>query len=90
MADEPKGRVEIIMPGEERSAMRVWVATNSHEIRVVKLSPLQSFGVAIGLLLVLWLGFLFLSGVFLILAPFALLVAAGAYIAGLLGFKRPS
>lgn len=90
MAEEPKGRVEIIMPGEEQSAMRVWVATSSSGVKIVKLGPLQSLAVAIGLLLILWLGFLFLSGVFLIIAPFAIVIAAGAYIAGLLGFRRPS
>jgi hypothetical protein len=89
MADEPKGRVEIIMPGEERSAARLWVATGSNEVKFVKLGPLQSLAVAVGALLFLWLGFLFLSGVFLILAPIALVLGAGAYIAGLLGFRRP-
>jgi len=89
MTKEPEGRVEIIMPGEERSAMRVWVATNSHEIKVVKLGPLQSLAIGIVILLILWLGFLFLSGVFLIVAPIALVAAAVAYVAGRLGVRRP-
>lgn len=88
MSDEPKGRVEIVLPGEEPSA-RVWVATGSQTIRVVKLGPLQSFALAVVALLLLWLGFLFLSGVFLVVAPIALAAAAVAYVAGRLGFRRP-
>lgn len=88
MADKLKGRIEIIMPGEEHSAIRVWVATNSNAIKVVKLGPLQSFAVLVGLLIFLWLGFLFMSGVLLIMVPLVIVIAAGAYLIGLLGFRR--
>jgi hypothetical protein len=64
------------------------VATNSNEIKVIKLGPLQSFAVLVGLLILLWLGLLFMSGVLLIIAPFAIAIAAGAYLLGLLGFRR--
>ena len=88
MTDEPKGRVEIILPGEESSAGRMWVVTNNSEIKVIKLSALQSVGVAIGLLVFLFLGFTLLSGAFMMMLLFAVVAGAGAYIAGLLGFKK--
>jgi hypothetical protein len=89
MTDAPNGRIEIVMPGNEHSAVRVWVATNSAEVRIVKLGPFGTFLVIFGLLAVLWLGFLFMSGVLLIVVPFFIAIALGAYLIGLLGFHRP-
>lgn len=89
MDEEPKGRVEIILPGEESEASRVWVATNTTQIKVIKLSPGQSLVVAAGLLLFLFLGFTLLSGAFLIMLFFAVIAGAVAYVAGKLGLKKP-
>ncbi len=89
MAEAPKGRIEFVMPGDEHSAIRVWMATNSRELRVVRLGPLQSFLVFVGLLTFLWLGVVFMSGVLLIFIPLVIAVVAGAYLVGLLGFHRP-
>ena len=51
MNEEPKGRVEIILPGEETDASRIWVATGAGRVKVVKLSPWQSLIVTAALLL---------------------------------------
>ena len=34
MDEEPKGRVEIILPGEETEASRLWVATGAGRVKV--------------------------------------------------------
>jgi hypothetical protein len=89
MDEEPKGRVEIILPGEETEASRLWVATGAGRIRVVKLSPWQSLIVTAALLLFLFIGFTLLSGAFLVLLLIAVVVGGFAYLAGLLGLRRP-
>ncbi|MCQ4189026.1 MULTISPECIES: hypothetical protein [Methylocystis] len=89
MTEEPKGRVEIILPGEETDASRIWVATGAGRVRVVKLSPWQSLIVTAALLLLLFIGFTLLSGAFLVLLVIAVAAAGVAYLAGLLGLRRP-
>lgn len=89
MDEEPKGRVEIILPGEETEASRLWVATGAGRVRVVKLSPWQSLIVTAALLLFLFIGFTVLSGAFLVLLLIAVVVGGFAYLAGLLGLRRP-
>ncbi|TLG76876.1 hypothetical protein [Methylocystis sp. B8] len=89
MDEEPKGRVEIILPGEETEASRLWVATGAGRIKVVKLSPWQSLIVTAALLLFLFIGFTLLSGAFLVLLLIAVVVGGFAYLAGLLGLRRP-
>jgi hypothetical protein len=89
MNEEPKGRVEIILPGEETEASRLWVATGAGRVKVVKLSPLQSLIVTAALLLFLFIGFTLLSGAFLILLLIAIVAGGFAYLAGLLGLRRP-
>jgi hypothetical protein len=89
MTEEPKGRVEIILPGEESTASRLWVTTKSGEIKVIKLTQGQSLAVAAGLLVFLFLGFMLLSGAFMLLLLFAVVAGAFAYIGGLLGLKKP-
>ena len=77
MDEEPKGRVEIILPGEETDASRIWVATGrAGRVKVVKLSPWQSLMVTAALLLFLFVGFTLLSGAFLVLLVLAV-VAGG-------------
>jgi len=88
MTEEPKGRVEIILPGEETDASRIWVATGASRVKVVKLSPLQSLIVTAALLLFLFIGFTLLSGAFLVLLVIAVVAGGLAYLAGLLGLKR--
>ncbi len=77
MNEEPKGRVEIILPGEETDASRIWVATGAGRVKVVKLSPWQSLIVTAALLLLLFIGFTLLSGAFLVLLVIA--VVAGGF-----------
>jgi hypothetical protein len=89
MDEEPKGRVEIILPGEETDASRIWVATGAGRVKVVKLSPWQSLIVTAALLLFLFLGFTLLSGAFLVLLVIAVVAGGFAYLAGLLGLRRP-
>ncbi|WP_292527899.1 hypothetical protein [Methylocystis sp.] len=89
MNEEPKGRVEIILPGEETDASRIWVATGAGRVKVVKLSPWQSLLVTAALLLFLFIGFTLLSGAFLVLLVIAVVAAGFAYLAGLLGLRRP-
>jgi hypothetical protein len=89
MTEEPKGRVEIILPGEETDASRIWVATGrAGRVKVVKLSPLQSLIVTAALLLFLFIGFTLLSGAFLVLLIIAVVAGGLAYLAGLLGLRR--
>jgi hypothetical protein len=89
MNEEPKGRVEIILPGEETDASRIWVATGAGRVKVVKLSPWQSLIVTAALLLLLFIGFTLLSGAFLVLLVIAVAAGGLAYLAGLLGLRRP-
>lgn len=89
MSEEPKGRVEIILPGEETEASRVWVSTGAGRVRVVKLSPWQGLIVTAALLLFLFIGFTLLSGAFLVLLLVAVVAGGIAYLAGLLGLRRP-
>jgi hypothetical protein len=89
MDEEPKGRVEIILPGEETEASRLWVATGAGRVKIVKLSPWQSLIVTAALLLFLFIGFTLLSGAFLVLLLIAVVVGGFAYLAGLLGLRRP-
>jgi hypothetical protein len=89
MKEEPNGRVEIILPGEETDASRIWVATGAGRVKVVKLSPLQSLIVTAALLLFLFIGFTLLSGAFLVLLLIAVVAGGLAYLAGLLGLRRP-
>ncbi|MFZ3179493.1 MAG: capsule biosynthesis GfcC family protein [Methylocystis silviterrae] len=89
MNEEPKGRVEIILPGEETDASRIWVATGDGRVKVVKLSPWQSLMVTAALLLFLFIGFTLLSGAFLVLLVIAVVAGGLAYLAGLLGLRRP-
>jgi hypothetical protein len=90
MDEEPKGRVEIILPGEETDASRIWVATGrAGRVKVVKLSPWQSLMVTAALLLFLFVGFTLLSGAFLVLLVLAVVAGGLAYLAGLLGLRRP-
>ena len=89
MNEEPKGRVEIILPGEETDASRIWVATGAGRVKVVKLLPWQSLIVTAALLFLLFIGFTLLSGAFLVLLVIAVVAGGFAYLAGLLGLRRP-
>jgi hypothetical protein len=94
MSDEPKGEIEIIPPGEEVrrkqeddfATSRIWISSGAGEVKFVKLGPFQSMLLGTGVLIFLALGLFFLSGLFLILVPAIILIAAGAWVANLLGF----
>ena len=90
--DEESRRIEIIPPDAPyRDHSRVWVASGSHRIKIVKLGPFGSLVMAIAIGLVLLMGLFFLTSAFLILVPVVALLAAAAYISGKLGhdpFKR--
>lgn len=89
MDEEPKGRVEIILPGEETDASRIWVASGrAGRVKVVKLSPWQSLMITAALLLLLFIGFTLLSGAFLVLLVIAVVAGGFAYLGGLLGLRR--
>jgi hypothetical protein len=91
MAEDPKGEIEIIPPGEDDDASsRIWIASSSHQIKVVKLGPFGSILLTVAAGLFLLLGIAFFTSAFLILAPIALLLAGAAYLTGRLGnpFKR--
>ncbi|PPD04344.1 MAG: hypothetical protein CTY36_07075, partial [Methylocystis sp.] len=70
-------------------ASRIWVATGAGRVKVVKLSPWQSLIVTAALLLFLFLGFTLLSGAFLVLLVIAVVAGGFAFLAGLLGLRRP-
>ena len=91
----PNGEIEIIPPGEGReddfAQSRIWVSSGGGEIKFVKLGPFQSLLLGLALMLFLSLGFFFLSGLFLILAPAVAVIGAGAWVANKLGigpFRR--
>ncbi len=95
MSEEPKGKIEIIPPGEEPegdfAASNIWISSGSGEVKFVRLGPFQSVLLGVGLLLFIGLALFFLSGLLLILAPAALLLGAGAWVAHRLGvgpFRR--
>jgi hypothetical protein len=95
MGEEPKGKIEIIPPGEtpegDFATSNIWISSGSGEVKVVRLGPVQSMLLGVGLLVFVGLGLFFLSGLFLILAPAALLLGAGAWVAHRLGvgpFRR--
>lgn len=88
---EPKGPVEIIPPGVETNASsRIFISTGSQRIKVVKLGPIGSILLAAGMALALALGFIFLTGVFLVLVPVVVVLGAIAYLTGASGnpFRR--
>jgi VIT1/CCC1 family predicted Fe2+/Mn2+ transporter len=91
--EEPRGEVEIIPPGvetRERSRSRIWISTGSQRVKVVKLGPFGSLVLALALALMLALGFIFLTGVFLVLVPIVAIMGAIAYLTGASGnpFRR--
>ncbi len=88
---EPRGRIDILPPGEEeQDASRIYIATGSHRIKIVKLGPIGSLMMMAAVTLVMLLGFMFFASAFLIILPVAALLAAGAYVSGLIGnpFRR--
>ncbi|MCC3245715.1 hypothetical protein LG047_10315 [Methylocystis sp. WRRC1] len=85
---EEKRDIEIIPPGEEfrdETSSRIWISTGGGEVKFVRLGPFGSLMVGLGLLLLLALGFFFLSGLFLILVPVAAVLGLGAWFSGLIG-----
>jgi hypothetical protein len=88
--EKDKREIEIIPPGEKSadafSNGRIWISSGGGEVKIVKLGPLGSLMVGLGVLLFLALGFFFLSGLFLILVPAVALLGAGAWVANKLGF----
>lgn len=89
--EKPSGEVEIIPPHvETQASSRIWISTGSHRVKVVKLGPIGSALLALGLAIALALGFIFLTGVFLVLVPVVLVLGAIAYLTGASGnpFRR--
>jgi hypothetical protein len=89
--EEPKGPVEIFPPdAEDESPSRIWIASGSRRIKVVKLGPVTGALAALAVIAILLSGFAFMTGALLILIPVGALLAAGAWLSGLLGnpFKR--
>jgi hypothetical protein len=89
--DERSGRMEIIPPdAPPRDQSRIWIASGSHHVKIVKLGPFGSLLMALAIGLILLLGLAFFASAFLILVPLAALLAAGAYLSGKFGnpFKR--
>lgn len=98
MSDK-RGDIEIIPPGEEPrrdreegfAQSRIWISSGAGEMKFVRLGPVQSLLLGVGLMALLGLGLFFLSGLFLILAPVVALLGAGAWVANRLGlgpFRR--
>lgn len=88
---EPKGPVEIIPPGVETNASsRIFISMGSQRVKVVKLGPIGSLLLGLACALGLALGFIFLTGVFLVLVPVVLVLGAIAYLTGASGnpFRR--
>jgi len=78
-----KHEVEILPPLKEDRGF--YYSTTRGTVKIVRLGPLGSLAVALTVGLVLALGFLFLSGMFLLLIPVVLLGGVGAYLAGRFG-----
>lgn len=88
---EPRGSVEIFPPdAEDESPSRIWIASGSRRIKIVKLGPVTGALAALAVAAILLLGFAFLTGALVILVPIAGLLALGAWLSGVLGhpFKR--
>ncbi len=88
---EPRGRIDILPPGdEEEDASRIFIATGSHRVKIVKLGPFGTLMMMAAVALLMLLGFMFFTSALLIILPVAALLAAGAYVSGLIGnpFKR--
>ena len=85
--ERPPGRVEILPPEDKlHSSGRIFYSSNFGSVKIVKLGPLASAAVAVGALIVLALGFLFLSGALLLLIPLTLILGALAFFSR--GFGR--
>ncbi len=79
--ERPRGHVEILPPEDETpSSRRVFYSSGFGTIKVVKLGPLASAAMALGVLVVLLLGFFFLGGALLLLIPISLFLAALAFL----------
>jgi hypothetical protein len=88
----PKGEVEILPP-EDRSGPwggAIYTSRGLGKVKVVRLGPVGSALLGLGLLAMMTLGFLFLGGALLLLLPIAGLLALGAVVSGLIAnpFKR--
>lgn len=94
-------KIEIIPPGDAREPSeffdevpvsgRIWIAGGDSRARIVKLGPFASLVAGAAALCLLGLGFFFMTGLFLIVAPVTLLLGAGAWLAGSAGigpFRR--
>jgi hypothetical protein len=83
-AEKPAGEIEIIPPGVERgrSGSRIWISTGTNRVKVIKLGPIGSFVAALAMLVALALGFIFLTGVFLVLVPIVTVLGAIFYLTG--------
>ena len=94
-------KIEIIPPGpaQEPSEFfdevpvsgQIWIAGGGGRARIVRLGPFGSLVVGAAALFLLGLGFFFMTGLFLIVAPIVLLLGAGAWLAGSAGigpFRR--
>jgi hypothetical protein len=90
--ETPRGEVEILPP-EDRTGPwggAVYTTKRFGAVKVVRLGPVGGALLGFGLLVMVSLGFLFLSGALLLLLPIAGLLTFGAVLSGLLAnpFKR--
>ncbi len=90
--ETPRGEVEILPP-EDRTGPwggAVYTTKRFGTVKVVRLGPVGGALLGFGLLAMVSLGFLFLSGALLLLLPIAGLLTFGAVLSGLLAnpFKR--
>ncbi len=86
--EEPRGPIEIIPPGEERTSSRIWISTGSRQFKIVRLGPIGSTLLALALIILSAIAFVFLTGLFLIIVPVLVAFAIVAYLFGGPMFRR--
>ena len=81
-----KGEVEILPPEDEQPAFgRVFYSSGRGTVRVFKLGPFSGAALALATALMMAFGFLFLSGMLMLLVPLVLFGGVGAYLASRFG-----
>ena len=90
--ERPRGEVEILPPDNRNGPWgdAVYSTKRFGTVKIVRLGPVGSALLGLGLLSMMTFGFLFLSGVMLLLLPIAGVLTLGAVLSGVIAnpFKR--
>ena len=90
--ETPRGDVEILPPEDRKGAWGDSVYSTRHfgTVKIVRLGPVGTALLGLGLMGMMTLGFLFLGGLMLLLLPIVGVLTLGAVLSGVLAnpFKR--